>query len=296
MPCYNERDSLPKVVADIRAAMEGRDYTYEILVVDDRSTDGSPAAAERLGCRVLRSAMHKGPGAARKTGILAARGDIVVMLDADGTCEAKAIPRLLSFFPAFDQVNGARLDGNGAVPALRVPPQWFIRKLAGYLASVEIPDLNTSLKAFKRRQMLPYLWTIPDGVSCVSSMTMAFLCNGHPVKYIPVEYYRKAGGRLPNPLLDTCNDIVTVFRLITYFEPLRIFFPVAALLIAGGSLTPAMEALYGQYSLRIADATLIVLGVVTGLHGLLADMIVAQARTRAFVMRFRVERSVEEKE
>ena len=63
----------------------------------------------------------------------------------------------------------------------------FLRKLASYLSKTKIPDLNTGLKAFKKEIMLKYMWVIPDGFSCVTTMTLAFLCNGYKVKYIPTK-------------------------------------------------------------------------------------------------------------
>lgn len=281
MPCYNEAEALPSVVAEIRVAMKDAGFSYEILVVDDQSSDNSVAVAEGLGCRVIRRKLRRGAGAARKTGILAAAGKVIVMLDADGTYVAGDIPKMLAYFPEYDQVNGARTSEQGTWALLRMPAKWLIRLLASYLAKYPIPDLNTGLKAFKREPMLGYLWTIPDGFSCVSSMTLAFLCNGHAVKYIPTEYRKRIGRSKFHPVKDTYNYIVTVFRLITYFEPLRVFFPAAMLLILGGILKSLHDYYFVLGRLQLSDIILIVTGVVVGFQGLLADLIVAQARARA---------------
>jgi len=285
MPCYNEEEALPKVVGDIRAALQKTKHSYEILVVDDASTDQSSSVAERLGCRVVRRPVRRGAGAARKTGILAAQGDIIVMLDADGTYATEDIPQMLEFFPEYDQVNGARTSEEGTVPWLRGPAKWLIGRLASYLAKFDIPDLNTGLKAFKRKMMMPYLWTIPDGFSCVSSMTLAFLCNGHPVKYIPTKYYKRIGQSKFHPVKDTYSYIVTIFRLITYFEPLRVFFPMAILLVGWGIIKSLHDYYFVIHRLQLSDIILIVSGIVIGFQGLLADLIVAQSRARALMYR-----------
>jgi hypothetical protein len=70
--------------------------------------------------------------------------------------------------------------------------------------------------------MLQYLWAIPDGFSCVSSMTLAYLCNGRSVKYIPTESRKRIGKSKFHPFFDTLSYIITVFRLILYFGPLKI--------------------------------------------------------------------------
>lgn len=283
LPCFNEELALPKVIGDIRLAMETTKYSYEIMVVDDRSTDRSVAIAENLGCRVIRRAVRRGAGASRKTGILAAKGDIIVMLDADGSYTASDIPKMLEYFPDFDQVNGARTSEKGTLFLLRMPTKWLIRKLASFLAGQKIPDLNTGLKAFKRSIMMRYLWTIPDGFSCVSSMTLAFLCNGHSVKYIPTEYHKRIGQSKFHPIKDTYMYFLTIFRLITYFEPLRVFFPIAMLLIVVGVVKSFYDYYFVARQLQLSDTILIVSGVIIGFQGLLADLIVAQSKARSLL-------------
>lgn len=284
LPCFNEEEALPVVVRDIRAALDNTKYSYEVMVVDDKSTDRSVQVASDLGCRVIKRMLRKGAGASRRTGILAANGDIIVMLDADGTYTAADIPKLLEYFPEYDQVNGARLSEEGTMVLLRTPAKWFIRILASVLAGYHIPDLNTGLKAFKREVMLPYLWVIPDGFSCVSSMTLAFLCNGHPVKYIPTIYHRRIGNSKFHPIKDTYLYLITICRLITYFNPIRIFFPMALILIIAGIGKSFYDFLFVIHRLQLSDIILILSGVIVGFQGLLADLIVAQGRARDFIV------------
>ncbi|HQO34941.1 MAG TPA: glycosyltransferase family 2 protein, partial [bacterium] len=203
IPCYNEEEAIGKVIDDIRAAMEADPHTYEILVVDDRSADRTVEVARGKGIAVIRRPINGGSGATRKTGILEARGEIIVMLDGDGTYNAPDIPALLKEMPEFDQVNGARTSEEGTLKFLRVPAKWFIRRLAIYLSGTHIPDLNTGLKAFKRDIMLKYLWVIPDGFSCVTTMTLAFLCNGYAVKWVPTTYHKRIGKSKFHPIKDT---------------------------------------------------------------------------------------------
>ena len=205
LPAYNEEKAIAKVIDDVRAAMESTDYRYEILVVDDASTDNTAKIAESKGIRVSRRPINGGSGSARKTGILNAQAEIIVMLDVDGTYNAFDLPKMLSYFPEYDQVNGARTSEQGTLKLLRVPAKWFIRRLACYLTKTDIPDLNTGLKAFKKDIMLKYLWVLPPGFSCVTTMTLAFLANGYAVKYIPTEYYKRTGKSKFHPIKDTAG-------------------------------------------------------------------------------------------
>lgn len=278
LPAFNEEQAMAKVIGDVRAAMESTSLAYEILVVDDCSTDRTALVAKDNGARVVRHAMNRGSGASRRTGILEARGEIIVMLDADGTYHAPSIPEMLKYFPEFDQVNGARTTEEGTLKPLRVSAKWFIRQLAIYLSGRPIPDLNTGLKAFKRSVMLRYLWVLPDGFSCVTTMTLAFLTNGHPVKYIATPYYRRIGKSKFHPVTDTANYLATVLRMVTYFRPLRVFGPVSLAMLGLGVIKSFYDIALrsGKHSIEESDIILISAGITVGAVGLLADLIVAQ--------------------
>ena len=119
LPAYNEEKAIVPVITEIKKALQGNEFLYEILVVDDASSDKTPFLARQQGVRVIRRPQRGGAGAARKTGILHARGQYIVMIDADGSYNAQDIPSLLEYFPFYDQVNGARDSEKGTTPRLR---------------------------------------------------------------------------------------------------------------------------------------------------------------------------------
>src|SRR3989338_3111290 len=274
LPAYNEEQAIGKVIDDIHRAMKDTQYRYEILVVDDHSEDRTVEIAQAKNARVVKRVFRGGSGASRRTGILAAEGEIIVMLDADGTYEAPDIPKMLAFFPDYDQVNGARTSEQGTLKLLRAPAKWFIRKLACYLTRVNIPDLNTGLKAFKKSIMKKYLWVLPDGFSCVTTMTLAFLANGYAVKYIPSEYHPRIGQSKFHPVKDTYAYIHTVIRMVMYFKPLSVFMPVSGLLVLLGILKSLLSLVYTS-TLQESDIIIFMVAVMTAAIGLLADLIVA---------------------
>lgn len=275
IPAYNEEAAIGQVIAECQQVLARTPYRHEVLVVDDASTDHTADAAREAGVRVVSRKRRGGSGAARRTGIESVAGDIVVLLDADATYDPADIPLMLSYFPEYDQVNGARTSEAGTLPFLRAPVKFLIRSLASYLARRRIPDLNTGLKAFKRELMARYLWVIPDGFSCVSTMTLAFLCNDHAVTWIPVQYRKRVGQSKFHPVKDTYWYLLTVLRIVMYFKPLSVFLPLAALLFTASALA---WALGGS---EAASVGLVVLGGAVTLAGLLADLIVAQAKARA---------------
>lgn len=284
LPAYNEERAIEPVLADIVTALEDEPLKFEILIVDDASTDNTVAYAERFadGCtrcpiRIIRRPENRGAGAARKIGVREARGDVVVMLDADGTYPACAIRDLLRHFPQYDQVNGARTSEQGTLPWLRKPAKWIIRRLACYLTGRHIPDLNTGMKAFKREAMLPWLWAVPDGFSCVTTMTLAFLTNGHSVKYVPIEYRPRIGHSKFHPLKDSLAYLNTVIRIVSYFRPLRVFMPMALAATAIG-VAKSLYSFTTTGSMQESDVVLLTAGFLTGICGLLAEIVVAHHR------------------
>ncbi len=284
MPTFNEQRAIRAVLAEVVAAMTDEPYSCEILIVDDGSTDATPDLAEqfaaecwRFPVRVIRRTENRGAGFARKIGVREARGEIVVMLDADGTYPAREIPRLLAHFPQYDQVNGARTSEQGTMPWLRGPAKWLIRQLACYLTGCKIPDLNTGLKAFRRDVMVPWLWVVPDGFSCVTTMTLAFLTNGYAVKYVPIEYRKRIGVSKFHPLKDTAAYLSTVLRIVLYFRPLKVFMPLAALVILLG-IAKSVWSFTATGSMQESDIVVLTAGFLTCMFGMLAEVVVAHHR------------------
>lgn len=284
LPAYNEELAITRVLDELVEVMSATPTSYEILVVDDASTDRTADFAERFArdcwrttVRVIRCPENRGAGAARKIGVRRARGEIIVMLDADGSYSPASIPDLLEHFPAYDQVNGARTSEQGTLPWLRKPAKFLIRKLACYLTGKRIPDLNTGLKAFKREAMLPWLWVVPDGFSCVTTMTLAFLTNGHAVKYVRVPYRPRIGKSKFHPIKDTLAYLATVLRMVLYFRPLKVFLPLAGSLVAIGLARSVWNRVHTG-SMQESDIVVITAGFLTCMLGLLAEVIVAHHR------------------
>jgi glycosyltransferase involved in cell wall biosynthesis len=281
LPCHNERDHVELEVKRIRAALEAAGMSYELICVDDGSTDGTREVLEAIaGIRAILLPRNQGSGTARRIGTQQARGRVVVWTDADLTYPNERIPELVAELDdTYDQVVGARRTEAGTYKLARVPAKWAIRKLASYLTNTDIPDLNSGLRAFKRSVAEPYLRLLPPGFSCVTTITLAFLSNGHPVKYVPVDYFKRAGRSKFHPLRDAYNYIIQVLRMVMYFNPLRVLMPVGLSLLAA-TFAKAMADLV-VHDLRVAGSTVLV-----GLAGfnimaiaLLADLVVRRTAT-----------------
>lgn len=275
LPIFNEKGHLDDEIDRIKKTMSDSNYSFEILVVDDGSTDGSGERLRQIdGIRLIRFATNRGSGSARRYGTQAATGRIVVWTDVDMTYPNDAIPELVDQLGGVDQVVGARTSEEGTVKLVRKPAKWLIRKLASYLTGVRIPDLNSGFRAFRREVALPYLHLLPRGFSCVTTLTMSFLANGYSVRYIPIEYAARAGESKFHWWKDTKRYLIQVVRMTLMWEPMRVFGPPAALFGLVGVVKLVYDLIDKDF--RVATNTVVILGAAfaLGLIGMIADLMV----------------------
>ena len=258
LPCYNERDHVELEIKRISAALLEAGLSYELICVDDGSTDGTRELLETTpGIRTILLPRNQGSGTARRIGTQQARGQVVVWTDADMTYPNDRIPELVAQLDeTYDQVVGARRTEAGTYKLFRVPAKWAIRQLACWLTNTPIPDLNSGLRAFKRSVAQPYLRLLPSGFSCVTTITLAFLSNGHPVKYVPIDYVKRSGRSKFHPVRDAYNYIIQVLRMVMYFNPLRVLMPVGLTLMAATGAKLVFDLIV--HNLRVTGSTVLV--------------------------------------
>jgi glycosyltransferase involved in cell wall biosynthesis len=282
LPCYNEQDHVIDEVERICRAMDGSGYTYELVAVDDCSSDETLArlkeAAPRFPHMRIR-AFHRngGSGTVRRIGSQEARGEIVVWTDADMTYPNERIPELVQILdkdPGIDQVVGARTTEEGSHKLLRVPAKWVIRKIAEWLAGQRIPDLNSGLRAFRKSVARPYLRLLPPGFSCVTTITLSFLSNQHDVYYLPIEYSKRAGKSKFSFVSDAYRYILQVLRMVMYFNPLKVLMPPAIWLVCIGLAKGVYDNVKTPFYLANNTIIIFVTGLLIGSLALLADLIV----------------------
>jgi glycosyltransferase involved in cell wall biosynthesis len=284
LPVYNEKGHLRAEIDRIRTALEASPYSFEIIVVDDGSDDGSGEQLREIeGIRLIQFAQNRGSGSARRAGSHAAKGQIVVWTDADMTYPNHEIPQIVKELDGYDQVVGARTSEQGTAKLARVPAKWLIRKLASYLVETKIPDLNSGLRAFRAEVGRQYLNQLPPGFSCVTTLTMAFLANGYSVKYVPIEYSERAGSSKFHWWKDTRRYLTQVVRMVLSYNPLRVFMPLALALLFIGVGKLAYDAIV--YDLRVTTNTLLMLFAAFQLLaiGLLADLFVRLSKPSTVV-------------
>ena len=272
VPAYNEEEGISTTLADIKLAMSRQSMEYEIIVVDDGSTDGTVDVAQRQeGVRVIQHHTNRGYGAALKTGIRQATHDWIAIIDADGTYPPAALPQLLEEMERCDMVVGAR--DLGEVPRARRPAKWVLAKLAEYLAETQIPDLNSGMRIFRKDVALSYFNILPSAFSFTITITIAFLSDHYLVKFLPIPYRRREGRSKIRPLRDTLNFVQLLLRTTMYFNPLKVLLPVSFLLLL-------LAVVIGVYSLlsqgQVMDITVITLAMASlqiAVVAMIADMV-----------------------
>jgi glycosyltransferase involved in cell wall biosynthesis len=279
LPVYNERGHLRDEIDRIRAALDASQYSYEIIVVDDGSNDGSEIELAAIpDIRLIRHAVNRGSGSARRTGTTAAVGRVVVWTDADMTYPNDEIPALVKSMDGYDQVVGARRSEEGTVKFFRVPAKWFIRSLASYLVQVKIPDLNSGLRAFRRDVGLQYMHQLPPGFSCVTTLTMSFLGNGYSIKYVPIDYAPRAGHSKFHWWRDTKRYLLQVIRMVLSYSPLRVFLPIGFTLLTIGLAKLVYDWTVRDFSLAANTMLIFFAALQTITIGLLADLVVRMSK------------------
>jgi len=282
LPYYNESATIEECVRDVRRAMQGRS-DYEIVIVNDGSTDVDTAALERLADCVVHHRENRGYGASIKSGIRADAAPILVILDADGTYPAGNIPHLLERLDHCDMAVGDRshlpASRRNLGPWHRRLAKQVLARTANYLAATRIPDLNSGFRAFRRADVERFLRLTPARFSLTATLTLAYLCEGMSVDFIPIEYRLRPGSEPSKvrPFQDTLSILMTIIRTITFFNPLKVFLPAATGLILAGLAI----LVYGILAKKILDGTIAVLvlsGVQMAVLGLVADMIARSRR------------------
>jgi len=268
IPAFDEEAAIGDVVARVRAAADW----LEVLVVDDGSTDATAARAEAAGARVVRHPYNKGNGAAVKTGIRNAKGDVVLLMDADGQHDPAEMQDLVGPVGRYDLVIGARRAGDQSL--VRALGNAVFNALASWLTGMTIPDLTSGFRAARRERLLEVLHLLPNGFSYPTTSCLALLKAGRDVRFVPIRARRRIGRSKIRPLRDGVRFLLIILKIVTLYSPLKIFAPLAAVALTLGCGYGLWNVvLFGK--IPMGSALLIQLAVVVFLFGLISEQIAA---------------------
>lgn len=268
LPARNEAPALERLLPVLR----GQFPQAQIIIVNDGSTDDTSALCARHGVQEVRHRYSIGNGGAVKSGARAARGAVIVFMDADGQHDPADIPRLLARLgEGYDMVVGAR-DGSSQASVGRSLANRLYNRVANYMTGQQIADLTSGFRAVRADKFREFLFLLPNGFSYPTSITMAFFRAGYGVAYEPIVAARRTGRSHIRPLHDGARFLLIIFRVATLYSPLKIFAPVSGLSFAGGLLNYLYTyASNGRFT--NASAVLFTTAVVVFLMGLISEQI-----------------------
>lgn len=264
IPALNEERGIGATVTDIAGVLTAAGLMpFEIIVVDDGSTDGTGRAATKAGARIIRHPHNVGYGRSLKKGIEEATYDMIAICDADGTYPAAAIPELVRLYnEGFDMAVGQRHGPYYRQSALKMPLRAVLRFLVEWTAGRRIPDINSGLRVFSRTAAMKYFPHLCDTFSFTTSMTLAYMMTRRFVTYHKIEYFERTGSSKVRLFRDSLKTLQYVIEAIVYYNPLKIFLLLS--LICG-----VMAAILMLISLYFSIVTGVMLAVGTAMTAII---------------------------
>ena len=287
IPLYNEEENVEQLYTQLKAALEGVGREYEIIIVDDGSTDGSFDILKRLHegderLKVIRFRRNFGQTAAFAAGFDRSQGQVVITLDADLQNDPADIPLLLEKIEeGYDVVSGWRLHRQDPFLTRRLPSMianWLISKVTG----VHLHDYGCSLKAYRREVVknVQLYGELHRFIPAIASWM------GVSVAEVPVRHYSRRFGKSKYGLSRTARvmlDLLTVRFLLSYStRPIHIFGGLGLISFVGGIglggylsfVKFALGQKIGDRPLLLLAILLMVMGVQLISMGLLGELVV----------------------
>lgn len=276
IPAFNEAQVIGDVIERIFDVFEQLPYTMELLVIDDGSSDGTAVVAQEAGAEVIQHPYNIGNGAAVKTGIRNAAGDVIVLLDGDGQHAPEDIPRLLDKVGRYDLVVGARTRDSESQIHRDLANQIY-NWLATYVCGRKIEDLTSGFRAVRADMARSFVYLLPNTFSYPTTITLATVRAGYSLAYVPIRAAQRVGKSKIKLFRDGSRFFLIILKIATFFSPLKVFIPASIFMFLTGIgyglfKVVALGQRYGPTS-----AMLMTVAVLVFLVGLVSEQ-VAQLR------------------
>ncbi len=275
IPAYNETDAISQTVSEIFKVAEAKNITpIEVIVVDDGSDDDTANKAEAAGAHVIRHPHNSGYGRSLKDGIKAAQFDTIAMTDADLTYPFDEIDKLIdAYHQGFDIVVGARTGEHYKESRIKSPLRMILKFIVEFATGQRIPDINSGMRVFSKKTILPYLKHLCNTFSFSTSLTLAYMLSGRYTKYIPIPYHKRVGKTKVKLFKDTLRTLQYILQAVNFYNPIKIFL-LFTLFSCGIAFCCFLGGIFLHWKTLIAlgiGSTLI--GLISICIGLLADLL-----------------------
>lgn len=266
IPAYNEEAAIGGVLRRLRAVLSEAGIQHEIIVVIDGATDASASKAAPLADQVIEHPQNLGYGRSLKTGILAAKHDLIAITDADGTYPIEQLPELIRLADRYHMVVAARTGAFYRGGMVKRACRFVFRQLSEFAAGQRIPDINSGFRVFRRSHAIPFFPLLSTGFSFTTTLTLIFLLNDFFVHYLPIEYHKRIGRSKIHHLRDAARALQIIVEAILRCNPIKIFLLLAMPFLFAGAVFAALAVVLGSWACGILSVvTLSTTGLVIGL-------------------------------
>jgi glycosyltransferase involved in cell wall biosynthesis len=284
IPVFNEAETLAALLDRVQSLKLAR---AELIVVDDGSTDGSAEVALSSGASVIRHPYNIGNGAAVKSGIRAARGRLIVLMDGDGQHQPEDIPKLLAETSNYHMVVGARAKGS-KLRFHRYAANVLYNLLASYVTRFRVQDLTSGFRVLSRRQAQRFIDLLPNTFSYPTTLTLAFLRSGFTVKYVPIQTLYRAGQSKISLVTDGIRFLLIITKIATLFSPFRVFLPVSIFFSLAG-MSNYLYTYFTQGRFTNMSVFMLTTAVIIFMLGLVSEQIALLRMERLGHAEFRID-------
>lgn len=275
IPAYNEENAINETIQEVRKVMDEQpSLEYEIVIVNDGSTDSTAEKAQSSGVTVINHPHNIGYGRSLKDGIQNARYDTIVITDADRTYPLHEIPNLLQEYKkGFDMVVGARTGKHYRESLLKSPLRLILKFLVEFTAGRKVPDVNSGLRIFSKATIVPYLKHLCDTFSFTTSLTLAYMMTGRFVKYLEIPYEKREGKSKVKLFRDSLRTLQYILQAINYYNPIKVFILFSAVCVFFSMIGFLMSAIFHLNSGFYLGIGGLLVALIVVCFGLIADLL-----------------------
>jgi glycosyltransferase involved in cell wall biosynthesis len=265
IPCLNEEEVIVETIRKARSIFDSMDLkNYEIIIVDDGSTDQSAKRALSEGAQVIQHPHNAGYGKSIKDGISQAKHDTIIISDADGTYPLEEIPMLTQEYEkGFDMVVGARTGPHYRESWSKEFLRYILKWLVEFTAGRPIPDINSGLRIFSRKVSIQFFNRLCNTFSFTTGITLAYMMTMKYVVYVPIPYRNRVGKSKVRIFRDSMRTLQFIVEAILFYNPIKIFIVLCLV-----SLLFSLASFLIAYSLNLEY------GFFLGMAGILTTFVI----------------------
>jgi glycosyltransferase involved in cell wall biosynthesis len=278
IPAFNEAPGVKKTLEELRSSCP----EAEIILVDDGSTDETLNLAKSVeGIVVLSHSRNRGYGAALKTAIRSAKGEVIAWFDADGQHRTVDLDKVIKpvFEGHMDAVIGTR-GKDSEVSMDRLPGKLALKFISELLVGETIPDLNSGLRCFRADVIGRYLHLLPDGFSASTTSTLLMMKRGYRLGFVDIVSIKRRGHSNVNIFSDGLTTLKLIIRTVILFNAFAFFTILSMLQIIPGLIYGIYLAFMQKLGFPVLASTVIISGVLTFFMGLICDQITELRKER----------------